>query len=101
MQSGLWVSQHQTRSHQKLLHDSHSYVCARFVTHPKDVLHLKASFFQPLDGHQLRQWNITDWPLALSLAVAQRVRRQAKVALLKITSTEAFPILSMFRHHPA
>jgi hypothetical protein len=48
------------------------------ITHPKNILHLEAPLLKPLDGHQFRQWNITDGPLALCLCVAQRLRCQPK-----------------------
>lgn len=69
-------------------------------THPKDVLHLEASLLQPFDGHQFRQWNITDWSLALRLAVTQRVSRQSEVALLEVPPSETLSVLSVLRHHP-
>lgn len=72
----------------------------KFRTHPKDVLHFKAAIFEPLDVQQFRQWNITDWSFAFCFAITQRVRCQAKVALLKVPATEAFTVLSMLRHHP-
>ena len=71
-----------------------------FVTHPKDVLHLEAAFLQPLDRLNLRQRNITDRPLALSLGVAQRLCRQPKVSLLEVTATKPFSTLRSFCHHP-
>lgn len=72
----------------------------RLDAYLKDVLHFKAAFFEPLDSHKFRQRNITDWLFALRFAVAERVRRQPEVALLKVPSTEALSVLSMFRHHP-
>lgn len=73
----------------------------RLDAYLKDVLHFKAAFFEPLDSYKFRQRNITDWLFALRFAVAERVRRQPEVALLKVPSTEALSVLSMFRHHPA
>lgn len=72
----------------------------RTETHPKDVLHFKASILEPLNIQQIRQWNITDWSFPFWFAVAQRMCRQAKVALFEVSSTEARTILSVLRHHP-
>lgn len=72
----------------------------KLETHPKNVLHFEASLLKPLNGHEFRQWNITDGPFALCLRVAQRVCRQPKVALLEVPPTEALSILSVLSHHP-